>query len=214
MATARIAGMGLPAATFDEVLGLLAQVFEKAGYRKSARNFVAIGEGVARVIQFQTSQLKKPDEASFTFNVLVTSTAFHEAYAGTPFPKNAASAEPVVQASIGRLMPDGEPVWWSLAPGVSAKLIASEVEGLLKERVFPFLARFDSERALLDELEHGADLPGFSAMRERCRAVLLARAGRKDEARRTLSALLEANAADGLEGFRKSVEQLARHLRL
>ncbi|MCA1828460.1 MAG: DUF4304 domain-containing protein [Myxococcales bacterium] len=208
------ASMALPAQTFDEVLALLAPVFEKAGYRKSARNFVALADGVARIVQFQSSQLKKPDEASFTFNVLVTSTTFHEAYAGTPFPKNAASAEPVVQAGIGKLMPDGEPIWWSLKPGVSAKLVAGEVESLLKERVFPFLMRFESEQALLSQLEKSTDLPGFSAMRERCRAVLLAKNGRKDEARRTLNALVEANAGKDLEGFRKSVEQLARHLRL
>src|SRR4051812_20989631 len=153
--------MTLPAETFDEVLGLLTPVFAAAGYRKSARNFVALADGVARVIQFQSSQLKKPDEACFTFNALVTSTTFHDAYAGTPFPKNAASAEPVIQASIGKLMPDGEPIWWSLKPGVSAKLIANEVEGLLKESVFPFLTRFGGEAALLAELEKGADLPGF-----------------------------------------------------
>jgi len=206
--------MALPAQTFDEVLELLTPVFTSSGYRKAARNFVAMSDGVARIVQFQSSQLKKPDEASFTFNVLVASTAFHEAYAGTPFPKNAASSEPVVQAGVGRLMPDGEAIWWSLKPGVNAKLIATEIEGLLKERVLPFLSRFESEEALLNELEKGAELPGFSAMRERCRAVLLARNGRKDDARRALSALLEANAAKGLEGFRKSVEQLARHLRL
>lgn len=206
--------MTLPAETLDEVLALVTPVFTAAGFRKSARNFVAASDGVVRVVQFQTSQLKKPEEAALTFHALVSSTAFHEAYAGTPFPKNAASAEPVVQASIGRLMPDGEPIWWSLKPGVSARLIAGEIEGLLKEVVFPFLKRFESERALLTELDKGADLPGFSAMRERCRAVLLARQGRKDEARRALSALLEANAAEGLEGFRKSVEHLAKRLAL
>src|SRR5213075_1431348 len=112
-----------------------------------------------RIVQFQSSQLKKPDQASFTFNLLVTSTSFHEAYAGTPFPKNAASAEPVVQAAIGRFMPDGEPIWWSLKPGVGANLIANEVDALLKDRVFPFLARFESEAALLAQLEKATDLP-------------------------------------------------------
>ena len=206
--------MTLPAATLDEVLGLVTPVFAAAGYRKSARNFVALSDGVARVVQFQSSQLKKPDQACFTVNALVTSTAFHEAYAGTPFPKNAASAEPVVQAGIGRLMPDGEPIWWSLGPAVSARLVADEIGALLKETVFPFLERFESESALLAELEEGVDLPGFSAMRERCRAVLLAKQGRKDEARRVLSALLEANATEGLEGFRRSVEHLAGRLSL
>ena len=204
--------MTTPARTLDEVLARLTPLLAANGYRKSARNFVALEGGVARVVQFQTSQLKKPEEASFTLNVLVTSVAFHEQYAGTPFPKNVASAEPAVQAGIGRLMPDGEPIWWSLAPGVSANLIAAEVETLLNERALPFLARFPGEAALLEELERGGDLPGFSAMRERCRAVLLARAGRKDEARKALAALLEANAAAGLEGFRASVGELARRL--
>ncbi|MGZ6142872.1 MAG: DUF4304 domain-containing protein [Myxococcales bacterium] len=204
--------MTTPARTLDEVLAQLTPLFGANGYRKSARNFVALAGGVARIVQFQTSQLKKEEEASFTFNLLVTSVAFHEQYAGTPFPKNVASAEPVVQAGIGRLTPDGEPIWWSLKPGVSASLIAGEVESLLKERALPFLARFGDEAALLDELEHGRDLPGFSAMRERCRAVLLAKAGRKDEARKALAALLEANADAGLEGFRESVNQLARRL--
>ena len=209
---ARISAMTSPAQILDEVLASVGPLLAQNGYRKSGRNFVAQSGGVARVVQFQTSQLKKPDEAAFTFNVLVTSETFHAAYAGTPFPKSAASSEPVVQAGVGRLLPDGEPIWWSLKPGVSVKLVAGEVESLLREHALPFLGRFSSEAALLEELDRGADLPGFSAMRERCRAVLLAKAGRKDEAGRALSALLEANAAEGLEGFRKSVSDLARRL--
>jgi len=201
-----------PAQIFDAVLAAVTPVLQQNGYKKSARNFVAQSGGVARVIRFQSNQLKKPDEASFTFNVFVTSVAFHEAYAGKPFPKSAGSAEPVVQAEIGKLNPDGEPLWWGLQPDVSVRLISAEVESLLRQRVFPFLARFDNEAALLVALESGEELPGFSAMRERCRAVLLARAGRKDEARRALSALLDANAAEGLEGFRDSVNQLAQRL--
>ncbi len=208
--------MVLPAPNeiLDEVISRSGPLLAEAGYRKSARNFVAVADGVARVVQFQTSQLKKPDEAAFTLGVLVTSAVFHEAYTGKPFPKNAGTAEPVVQAGLGRLVPDGEPVWWSLKPGVSSKLIASEVEALLKDPVLPFLARFGGETALLRELEHGETLPGFSAMRERCRAVLLAKAGRKAEAGRVLAALLEANAAEGLEGFRESVNGLAKRLAL
>lgn len=204
--------MSSPTQTLDEVIAAVAPLLAAAGYRKSARTFVAQADGVARVLQFQTSQLKKPDEASFTLAVSVASVVFHEAYAGTPFPKNAGSAEPVVQAGLGRLMPDGEPVWWSLKPGVSSKLIAGEVEAVLKDPVLPFLERFRTESELLGELEQGAALPGFAAMRERCRATLLARRGRRDDARKVLAALLAANSADGLEGFRESVRQLASRL--
>ena len=109
-------------------------------------------------------------------------------------------------------MPDGEPIWWSLKPGVSSGLIAKEIEALLKDPVLPFLARFPSEAALLSELESGAVLPGFGAMRERCRAVLLAKRGRKAEAGKALAALLEANSAEGLQGFRDSVIELAQRL--
>jgi len=49
-------------------------------------------------------------------------------------------------------------------------------------------------------------------MRDRCRAVLLAKSGRQDQARRALQALLDANAGEGLEGFRASVNDLARRL--
>ena len=204
--------MSSPAEILDEVLASVASVLTPSGYRKSARNFVALADGVARVIQFQTSQLKKPDEARFTINLLVTSVPFYEVYADAPFPKNAASAEPVVVAGIGRLMPDGEPIWWSLDPRVSSTLVAKEVGALLAEHALPFLARFDGEEALLRELESGAALPGFSAMRERCRAVLLANRGRKSEAANVLSALVAANPGEGLEGFRDSVIQLARRL--
>ena len=201
-----------PNQILDEVLGSVTPLFTGSGYKKSARNFVALEDGVARVVQFQTSQLKKPAEASFTLGVLVTSTAFHEAYAGAPFPKNAGSAEPVVQAALGRLLPDGESVWWSLKPGVSSALIAKEVLAMLTDKVLPFLARFRTEATLLAELERGAALPGFSAMKERCRAVLLAKRGRKAEAGKALAALLEANSAEGLEGFRDSVNVLAKRL--
>jgi hypothetical protein len=204
--------MSSPAEILDEVLAAVAAQLTAAGYKKSARNFVALGDGVARVVQFQTSQLKKPDEAKFTINLLVTSVSFYEAYADAPFPKNATSAEAVVSAGIGRLMPDEEAIWWSLEPHVSSALIAKEASALLTERALPFLARFDSEDALLRELESGAALPGFSAMRERCRAVLLAKRGRKDEAGKVLRALVEANSAEGLEGFRDSVNKLARRL--
>jgi uncharacterized protein DUF4304 len=204
--------MTAPAQILDEVLGSLNPLLAAAGYKKSARNYVALDDGVARVIQFQTSQLKKPEEASFTVNLFATSTAFHEAYTGEPFPKNVGTAEPVVQAGIGRLMPDGEPIWWSLRPGVSSALIAKEVETLLKDPVLPFLARFSGEAAILAELEKDAELPGFSAIRERCRAVLLAKRGKKREAGAVLRALLEANAAEGLEGFRASVNALAKRL--
>ncbi|HET9754433.1 MAG TPA: DUF4304 domain-containing protein [Myxococcales bacterium] len=203
-----------PTQVLDEVLGALTPLLSAKGYRKSARNFVAQEGGVARVVQVQTRQLKRPEEASFTLNALVASAAFHEAYAGTPFPRNAGAAEPVVQAGVGRLTPEGEPLWWSLRPGVSASLIAGELEAALKERVLPFLARFRTEDALLSELEKGADLPGFSAMRDRCRAVLLAKSGRRDEARKVLQALLDANAGEGLEGFRSSVDDLGRRLGL
>jgi hypothetical protein len=206
--------MTSPAETLDEVLAAVTPLLAANGYRKSARNFVAQEQGVARVVQVQTSQLKKPEEASFTVNALVTSVAFHEAYTGNSFPKSAASAEPVVQAGVGRLTPEGEPLWWSLEPGVSAKLIAGELQRLLEERVLPFLVRFRTEADLLAALEKGDDLPGFSAMRERCRAVLLAKNGRKDDARRVLEALLAANAAEGLEGFRESVRELAQRLGL
>src|SRR4051812_45488993 len=206
--------MTAPAETLDEVLIAVARPLIASGYRKSARTFVTQQEGVARVVQVQTSQLKKPEEASFTVNALVTSVAFHEAYTGKPFPKSAGSAEPVVQAGIGWFTPDGEPLWWGLAPGVSVKLIAGELQPLLEQRLLPFLARFRNEAALLSELERGEDVPGFSAMRERCRAVLLAKAGRQDEARRVLDALVEANAAEGLEGFRDSVNELAKRLGL
>jgi Domain of unknown function (DUF4304) len=201
-----------PNEILDAVLGSITPMLAAAGYKKSARRFIALGDGVARVVQFPTSQLKKPDEANFTLSIIVTSIAFHEAFAGTPFPKNAASAEAVVQAGVGRLMPDGENIAWSLKPGVSSALIAKEIEALLKDPVLPFLARFGSEAALLEELQHGETLPGFGAMRERCRAVLLARRGRKDEAGKALAALLQANSAEGLEGFRDSVNALARHL--
>ena len=65
---------------------------------------------------------------------------------------------------------------------------------------------------MLRELESGAVLPGFGAMRERCRAVLLAKRGRKAEAGKVLAALLEANSTEGLEGFRESVTELAKRL--
>ncbi len=206
--------MTSPAETLDEVLAAVTPLFAANGYRKSARNFVAQEQGVARVVQVQTSQLKKPGEASFTVNALVTSVAFHEAYTGKAFPRSAASAEPVVQAGIGRLTPEGEPLWWSLEPGVSVKLIAGELQPLLEQRVLPFLARFRTEADLLAALEKGDDLPGFSAMRERCRAVLLVKNGRKDDAQRVLEALLAANAAEGLEGFRDSVRELGQRLGL
>jgi hypothetical protein len=205
--------MGSPE-ILEEVLDALAPVLEQAGYRKSARNYVGAGDGVSRVIQFQTSQLKKPEEASFTLNFFITSPAFHEAYTGKKFPKSAGSGEPVVQGGIGKLMPDGEAIWWSLAPEVSSKLIAGEVETLLKEKLFPFLLRFPSENALLTELMHGDALPGFTAMKERCRAVLLAKNGRKDEAVKALNALREQNAGEGLEGFRESIDQLSKRLEL
>ena len=201
-----------PAQTLDEVLGSVTALLTGSGYRKSARSFVALNNGVARVIQFQTSQLKKPEQASFTLAVSITSVAFHEAYTGAAFPKKAGSGEPVIQAELGRLMPDGEPVWWSLKPGVSGGLIAREVEALLKDPLLPFLARFEDEKSILNELERGAALPGFAAMRERCRAVLLAKGGRKGEAAKVLAALLEANSAEGLEGFRDSVQALAKRI--
>lgn len=204
--------MSSPLEILDDVLVRVTPLLAGRGYRKSARNFVALADGVARIVQFQTSQLKKPEEASFTVNVLVTSTAFHEAYSGKAFPKNAGSAEPVVQAGVGRLLPDGEAVWWSLRPGVSSALVAGEVLALLEDPVLPFLERFGSEAALLQELEKAEALPGFSAMRERCRAVLLAKRGKKDAAGKVLAALVEANAAEGLEGFRDSVRELAKRL--
>jgi hypothetical protein len=201
-----------PNQILDEVLGKVTSLLGESDYKKSARNFIAVEDGVARVVLFQTNQLKKPEQARFTLGVLITSVAFHEAYSGAPFPKNPGSAEPVVQAGVGQLLPGGEQVWWSLKPGVSSRLIAQEVEALLRDPVLPFLARFTSEATLLDELEHGAGLPGFSAMRERCRAVLLAKRGRKEEAAKVLAALLAANSADGLEGFRASVNELAKRL--
>jgi hypothetical protein len=204
--------MSTPSEILDEVLASVAPLLTAAGYKKSGRNFVAAGDDVARIVQVQTSQLKKPDEATFTINLLATSVAFYEAYAEAPFPKNPASAEAVVTAGIGRLTPEGEAVWWSLEPRVSSALVAKEVAALLQERALPFLARFESEDALLRELESGDALPGFSAMRERCRAVLLAKRGRKAEAGKVLAALVEANSAGGLEGFRDSVNQLARRL--
>ena len=204
--------MSAPAQILDEVLSAIAPFLAGSGYKKSARSFVALTDGVGRVVQFQSSQLKKPDAASFTLNLFVNSAAFHEAYTGKAFPRNVASGEPVVQGGVGRLMPEGEPIWWSLGAGVSSKLIAQEVETLLKDPVLPFLARFSGEKALLDELEHGDSLPGFAAMRERCRAVLLAKRGNKEEAGKVLKALLEANSAEGLEGFRESVNALAKRL--
>jgi hypothetical protein len=45
-------------------------------------------------------------------------------------------------------------------------------------------------------------------------AVLLAKAGRKDEAGKVLSALVAASSAAGLEGFRASVNELAGRLGL
>jgi len=204
--------MRTPTEILDEVLAAVAPLLTAAGYKKSGRNFVAAGDGVSRVVQVQTSQLKKPEEASFTINLLATSVAFYEAYAEAPFPKNAASAEPVVTAGIGRLTPEGEAIWWSLDPRVSSALVAKEVGALLQERALPFLGRFESEDALLRELESGEAVPGYSAMRERCRAVLLAKRGKKTEAGKVLAALLEANSAEGLEGFRESVSQLAKRL--
>ncbi|HEX4385890.1 MAG TPA: DUF4304 domain-containing protein [Myxococcales bacterium] len=206
--------MDAPNDILDEVLATLTPLFTQSGYKKSARNFVSMSEGLARIVLFQTSQLKKPEEATFTLNIAVTSVAFHEAYSGRPFPKNAGTAEPVIQSGIGRFMPDGEPVWWSLKPGVSSTLISDEVEQLLRGPILRFLARFPNETALLKELEHGDQLPGFSAMRERCRAVLLAKNGRTTEAAKVLNGLLAANSADGLEGFRASVKELAGRLGL
>ena len=162
--------MTTPNQILDEVVSSITPLFATSGYKKSARAFVALEGGVARVVQLQTSQLKKPEEAKFTLNLLVASVAFQEAYAGKPFPKNPASAEAVVQAPIA------------------------------------------SEAALLRELESGAVLPGFGAMRERCRAVLLAKGGRKAEAGKALAALIEANSADGLQGFRDSVVELGQRL--
>lgn len=69
--------MASPARTLDEVLAGITPLLAARGYRRSARNFVAQADGVARVVQVQSRQLKKPEEASFTLNALVTSVAFH-----------------------------------------------------------------------------------------------------------------------------------------
>jgi hypothetical protein len=47
--------MSSPAEILDEVLAAVAPQLTAGGYKKSARNFVAFADGVARVVQFQTS---------------------------------------------------------------------------------------------------------------------------------------------------------------
>lgn len=199
--------------TLDEVIAAITPTLLAAGYTKSARNFHSESSGVVRLVQVETSQLEKPDQACFTINLSVTSPKFHEAYTQKPFPKNIGSAEPVVQTTLGKLLPEGDDVWWPVEPD-KVHLIIKDLGAALETHGLPFLARFPSEDALLAALEGKAPPPGFSAMRERCRAVLLAARGRKAEALQALQGMIDANQGEALTGFRDSLHDLAHRLGL
>jgi hypothetical protein len=85
-----------------------------------------------------------------------------------------------IRCRIGEFMGQGD-VWWALKDGTELQSAFAAISICLSEKAIPFLNGLNTDEGILALYDTGRVM-GFGIDRDETRAVLLARAGSKDQA--------------------------------
>jgi hypothetical protein len=152
-----------------------------------------------------------PESAEFTINLKIGWAYFHEIWAGTPFPKNPGSAEPILSQRIGRLMPGKRDHWWEITPKSDVDRVAPQVTKAVTELGLPFLDRHADFQMLASVAKRRNAIPPMVVNPELFLAILLSSQGKRAEAARVVQSLAKTNK---LESFAETIRLIARRLKL
>lgn len=141
----------------DAVQAVLAPFFKWREFRKAGRTFRKEGEpGVIQVINLQAgmyevepSSLTTDYYGKFTVNLGIAIAEAYELQTGKPFKKAVQEHECTIRARLGELLRGSPDLWWDLAG--EAEAVAHDVIGLLVDHGLPFLERFSSRAAVMDQ---------------------------------------------------------------
>lgn len=197
----------------DRIVATGPQPFLKeAGYRKLARSFNVARGGLFKVVQFQASMWNTPDSARFTINLMIVLPYFHEKWTGQTFPKNPASAAPVLSQRIGHLIPENRDYWWEVTPETNVERVASHVKDALSDQGLPFLDRHADVQVLIEAAERNDTMSRMAMMNPELRlAVLLSFQDKASEAAKIVEDLAKQNTH---EGYAETLRRIAQRLEL
>lgn len=179
----------------DELQSRLRPFFLDHGFKMRSRtcNRLTV-DGLTEVINFQMGRFDPPGTSyipwfrknlygKFTVNVGV----YVPEVAGALFATAPASfiGEPdcCVRVRLGMLGPERADLWWKVR---SNSRIVAMLQTRFERDAFPFLARFDSRDAILQELGAAEETWGKGGPPRVICAIILANRGQKDEAREYL----------------------------
>lgn len=187
--------------------------------RLSPLGFTAEGDGMWRrvhdtliLLEVQKDLKRSTKEAIlFTINVGISVNALRAESGGTA----PASSEARIERShwrerLGRLLPTGSDVWWTVRDEQTAQLLCDEISAALTEHVLPQVEQIASSDALvrLWREDKGRGLTEYE--RRSNLAALLCKTGQTDEADAAIQALEEASIGKSWE---VSARVTAEHLR-
>lgn len=128
-------------------------LLKQAGFRKNSTHFWKKDGEALQVINIQSSSWNNSAFGRFTLNIGV-----HFAEVAAMLPKNASMPDPpkeyccLIRRRVGMLMPAGGDHWWKVAPETDADAVATELSGVLREYVFPWLEKLQTISAAADEM--------------------------------------------------------------
>lgn len=201
----------------DEVQARLRPLFKDRGYRVRDRTFNrSTTDGLVQVVSFQMGRFDPPGTTDipglrehlygrFTVNlgVYVPEVAVCHGYGGKAF---VPEYECCVRARLGLIGPEETDVWWLARADDEVVL---DVRERLVRDAFPFLERFSSRDAILDEWKDRTEnIFAGGPPRIEC-AIILAKRGQAAEARKLLAAQArEAHLPAHAEYVRELAAQL------
>jgi len=148
----------------------------------------------------------------FTMNVGVYVPEVHMVQFGGKELKFIAEFNCCVDERLGMLAPEHADIWWNIPrDDKMSEILLEELRGRLESDAFPFLARFETRDALLEEVLNPSGNPQLLGNRGRviC-AIILAARGQVEDARDLLVAHREDHIrGSGHPGHLKYLDELA-----
>jgi hypothetical protein len=185
----------------DELQASVRPFLKELGFRGRARAFNrTTSDGITQVIEFQLGRFDPPGTqyvgfrqnlyGKFTVNVGVYVPEMHKyTYPGGGELPFVHEYDCWIRARLGTVGPEHHDIWWDLE---SVHEQAAEVFHRIERDALPFLARFETRDAILQQwMQENSDVSKFDRSRQQTAcAIIMAIRGRRGEARSILSAAL------------------------
>lgn len=152
-------------------------MLKQAGFRKNSTHFWKKDGEALQVINIQSSSWNNSAFGRFTLNIGV-----HFAEVAAMLPKTLPMRDPpkeyccLIRRRVGMLLPAGGDHWWKVTPETDADAVASELSGVLKEYVFPWLEKLKTISSAADEMAPWSQAAARIILGDRERAAQLMQA--------------------------------------